>query len=905
VRTEDEPPAAPRVFSIVTAVHDVGRYLDDFFASLEAQTYGMHNLDVILVDDESTDDSLAKCRAFAAKWPESVRAIGQAHGGQGSARNNGLAYASGEWVTFTDPDDTLETTYFDEIDAFLTNQDDAQGQLISTSIIMHLEATGEKVDRHPLATKFRFGNRTWDLSVDTDYIQMSAAAAVFRLDVIRDNRLRFDVRIRPTFEDCHFVAQYLLALERPLLGTVATAHYYYRKRTDASSTIETSGGNPDKYTLVPKLGHLALLREARHEGGRVPVWLQNMVVYDLSWYLKADAAVPSSTGGLPPAVTNAFHRLVSEVLSLIDPETIALFAVMPISDDIRFALLHGFTSERFVSTEVTFSDVDIPQRLIQLTYRFTGPMPVERILVDGQPTEPAHSKLRSIEYYHRTVGIERIVWVPAGLRVHIEVDGHRMPITRPGDVPRDVIEDTGVLKWDVPRKDGRPGWLSAPKDGLITHLRKRAGRSVASGVRPALFELMLALALHSPPVRRRYGDAWVFMDRDIDAGDSAEYLYRYVAAHHGEVNSWFVLKRSSRDWNRLRRDGVRLVPYGSWRWQLLMLAAAHVASSHADLYVIRPLERRRFGLPQWRFTFLQHGVIKDDLSRWLNQKRFDLFVTSSPREYESIVGDNTPYAFTTKEVKLTGLPRHDALIAKRDATRPEARTLLLIMPTWRFNLVGDSLTSATDRVTRSGFSESEYAKQFTLLLHSAELGRLSKEADLEIVFMPHPNMRPYLGQFSAPDYVRVASYDDADVQELLARGRLLVTDYSSMAFNAAAIELPTIYFQFDQEEFFSGVHPGRHGYFDYERDGFGPVSTTIRGVEKCIRDMLANPAMDARYAQRRATTYAYHDLKNSQRVFEAMRSLTAQSPSERVSAPEVSGPGLHATDENRASIANP
>ena len=54
-----------------------------------------------------------------------------------------------------------------------------------------------------------------------------------------------------------------------------------------------------------------------------------------------------------------------------------------------------------------------------------------------------------------------------------------------------------------------------------------------------------------------------------------------------------------------------------------------------------------------------------------------------------------------------------------------------------------------------------------------------------------------------------------------------MTDYSSIAFNAAYIDRPTVYFQFDGELVLNGGHVGRRGYFDYVRDGFGPVTTEL------------------------------------------------------------------------------
>ena len=114
---------------------------------------------------------------------------------------------------------------------------------------------------------------------------------------------------------------------------------------------------------------------------------------------------------------------------------------------------------------------------------------------------------------------------------------------------------------------------------------------------------------------------------------------------------------------------MRVVRHGSLAWKLLMLNARHLISTHVDHPIVRPEEIVRLGPPGWRFAFLQHGVIKDDISRWLNGKGIDLFVTSTPQEHESIAGDHTPYRYTTREARLTGLPRFDKVLAEGAHTR--------------------------------------------------------------------------------------------------------------------------------------------------------------------------------------------------------------------------------------------
>lgn len=865
--------STPAIFSIVSAVYNVDRYLVDFFSSLEQQSYGIENLDLILVDDGSTDASLASCQAFAAKYPGSVRVLTKPNGGQGSARNLGLDHVRGDWVTFTDPDDFLDIRYFDEVADFLGANAGAT-QVVSTSLHTYTESTSVSSASHALQRKFRRGNRVIDLDIEPDCIQMQCSSAIIDAALIRDHALRFDERIRPTFEDAHFVASCLLASGSAKLGVVAMARYNYRKRADASSTINTSGADPDKYTTVPRLGLLSVIEAARVVYGCVPVWVQNMVLYDLSWAFKDDAAIVSATGSLARAVTDEFHELAGKVLRHIAPETIQYFPLLGMSNDLRFVLMHGYAGESRVSTVVQLQDVDEDQGLVKLVYRYTGAQPEESIHTDGRVARPVYAKSRSIEFLGRTIAHERILWVSYGDATRVILDGATMQIVERTPRQTDVVDRAGVTRFRQTRRAARSEALRDATKSLWARFRTSIRRARAGVTKNALFESLLAVALHSHFVRSRFGAAWVFMDKDMLAGDNAEHLYRHVRENQPEVNAWFVLSRQSPDWKRLRRDSIRLVPYGSWRWQLLLLSADVLASSHIDNYVVRPLDVSRFGVPRWKFVFLQHGVNQSDLSRWFNSKHVDLFVTSTIGEHSSITADSSPYALTSKEVKLLGFPRHDSLRAKRAATPQPERNLLLIMPTWRKSLFGALLKTANNRHAINNFAETEYARQYSRLLTSSRLRALAAEQGLSLAFMPHPNMAMYLAEFELPVGIQVFNYADDDVQQVLARAALMITDYSSIAFDAAAIDVPVVYFQFDYEEFHAGGHIGRLGYFDYERDGFGPVCTSFSEVEDAVANLITGPGSGVDYPERVRDTFAYHDQGNSRRVVEAMLALS-------------------------------
>ena len=222
-------------------------------------------------------------------------------------------------------------------------------------------------------------------------------------------------------------------------------------------------------------------------------------------------------------------------------------------------------------------------------------------------------------------------------------------------------------------------------------------------------------------------------------------------------------------------------------------------------------------------------MIKDDLSNWLNGKDIDVFVTSTPGEHESIAGDGTAYRYTSREAQITGLPRFDKIRAEGKKFPPAKRGLILVAPTWRQWLI---LHTPSDKAARTvdsdEFSQSDYAAAVDGVphLHRTQGTRRPHRARRSPAAAPQPADRAAVAGSAALH--REARLRGQNVQEIFASARVVVTDYSSMAFNAAYIDRPLVYFQFDPDTMFGGGHVGRQGYFEYERDGFGPVVTRPR-----------------------------------------------------------------------------
>jgi CDP-glycerol glycerophosphotransferase (TagB/SpsB family) len=335
----------------------------------------------------------------------------------------------------------------------------------------------------------------------------------------------------------------------------------------------------------------------------------------------------------------------------------------------------------------------------------------------------------------------------------------------------------------------------------------------------------------------------------------------------------------------LHDEGFRLVPPGQTA-KLLFLNCDHIVSSHAE-YMDGTLAASWYGdMMRWRYAFLQHGVIKNDLSHWLSNRDFDLFVTTSPAEHASIVDDGTPYTYTDREVRRTGLPRHDRLLWRAKATPAGDVDWILVMPTWRANLV-DTVPAAPSRSTEKGAIEATaYVRHWGSFLRSERLRDLAARHGRTIAFMPHRNAMPFIEAFDLPSHVRIVRPLQDSVQNAFCRTAAFVTDYTSVAFEMAFLRRIVFYYQFDRKAFFGGDHNWRAGYFDFDRDGFGPVADTEQQLLDALAAFLNGGSVVPReYLERMCQAVPEQDEGACQRTFDAI--VSTKQPFSRAGLAQV------------------
>jgi len=233
-------------YSVVVAVYRVEKYIDQMLSSLLRQTLDFKtHIEVILIDDGSDDNSSDICKLWADKFPSNIKYFRKENGGQGSARNLGLQHVTGDWVTFIDPDDLVDNKYFLNVDKAINVNKDID--LVSCRLIYFLEDKLLLKASHPLNYKFKKGNRVSFFDDKSTDIQLSSSTAFFRTDLIKQHFIKFP-EIRTKGEDLYFVNKFLIKSIFAKAVFLSDSIYWYRKRSDKTSTLDNSWNNEETYS---------------------------------------------------------------------------------------------------------------------------------------------------------------------------------------------------------------------------------------------------------------------------------------------------------------------------------------------------------------------------------------------------------------------------------------------------------------------------------------------------------------------------------------------------------------------------------------------------------------------------------------------------------------------------------
>lgn len=218
--------------SVIIPVYNVEPYLARCLNSILAQTYT--NIEIILIDDGSTDRSSQICDKYKVK-DDRIVVIHKKNGGQGEARNQGLDICSGDYISFVDSDDWVESTYIEDLLYLVLNEkaDIAVCELEKTTSYQKTQSSSKPHNQNYTSIE---ANRRLFSQREVSFI--GPVCKIYKQSLFRN--IRFPVG---KFHEDEFTT-YLIFNNAAKIAYTSKVLYYYFQR--AGSTM----GTPHPYDLL-------------------------------------------------------------------------------------------------------------------------------------------------------------------------------------------------------------------------------------------------------------------------------------------------------------------------------------------------------------------------------------------------------------------------------------------------------------------------------------------------------------------------------------------------------------------------------------------------------------------------------------------------------------------------------
>ena len=218
------PSAMPKLVSVIVPAYNATHTIADCMRSVQLQSYA--NVELIIVDDGSTDETLSKARVQSLR-DERVKVIALSHGGQGRARNKGLEAAQGDYILFLDADDMLVDT---AIEAAI-NRCELDGSDYAVFSFQYLKNGKTTFTHAEDYFEYRLLTSKEQLAQMLDCVSYYSVTRLYRASYLKENGLRYPEGY--LYEDIPFYLNTVLCASRV---SVLHAPLYIIRVQKSSST---------------------------------------------------------------------------------------------------------------------------------------------------------------------------------------------------------------------------------------------------------------------------------------------------------------------------------------------------------------------------------------------------------------------------------------------------------------------------------------------------------------------------------------------------------------------------------------------------------------------------------------------------------------------------------------------
>ena len=196
-----------KILSIVVPAYNTEKLIEKCLESLVIRNDLMNQIEVLVVNDGSMDNTTMVAEKFVNRYPNVFRLFNKSNGGHGSAINMGISKATGQYIKILDSDDWFDSEVFEEYVCDLLHMRTVD--VIINNLVYCNDVSGNRRWNESLVTNDLNGKEVrFDDVIENNYIGMSMVT--FRLDIIKVNKIIIDENLYYSdVEYMHFIIPYV------------------------------------------------------------------------------------------------------------------------------------------------------------------------------------------------------------------------------------------------------------------------------------------------------------------------------------------------------------------------------------------------------------------------------------------------------------------------------------------------------------------------------------------------------------------------------------------------------------------------------------------------------------------------------------------------------------------------
>lgn len=836
--------------SIIVPVYNVEPFVAMCLDSLVNQTMNLDDMEIIVVNDGSTDNSYEICKSYAEKY-DCIKLFTKENEGLSATRNYGIKRAQGKYLMFIDSDDYLTeetvkevTDYFD----IIYNQVD---------LVAYYEQPYSDDKLLPVHYRFKYyltKTGVYDLYKHPYITQTRINVCVKNMG---EQNILFDTTPGFRQEDQEYNNRVLM--NKMKMGYCSKGVYMYNRSNDLSIVATTFHAY---YIFETSTAYFERLFSYFED--EVPKYFQSMFVNDINWKLKAKILFPFHYE--KDKFNKAIGRLI-KLLNRVDNDIILNHPQMANQHKYFWLALKEnsgvtpFCTQRTVGLLCDGRFIDkrgsMEFRVMKFQYLgnnkilFRGHLRCDlynyinekadvRAIENGDEENPIKLKVYPSKYgYHNTniktnnyYGVEYEIDTTRvnNFKLVVLLDGFSVPVRFSFNDMSGIIKRFGYT--EIVRGNTKISYI--PNYFELEQLTKEQAEDFE--IKRTTLYPRSTQDLRIKAIKHRQNHrVWLYFDLYTVKKDNGLLQFIHDLQYDDGVERYYVINRDPDDLKDILNDEQmkRVIQFGSEEHKLLYLSAELILTAYYGRSPISPFESEKeeshfYDIEHFRTVYLQHGVLHASLyvQNSCENCRAEKIVISSEFEKENYTNN---YNYREDELIPAGMPRYDFI----DRTKT-AKNKILFAPSWREYLT-TNINPSKWELAKNKILRSDYYKKFSQFIESERLNQLLSKYDMHLELKLHPIIASATDLFNIKsDRIKFAD-SVVDVSDY----SMFITDFSSFVFDYAYLNRPVLYFVPDYEQFKSGMGHYRDLDLPFEK-AFGPLvldsDSAIDEIEKAVKN---------------------------------------------------------------------